>query len=258
MGSRKERLTEIREWYATHDSHPSGTSLARWVTNQRQRHKKGLLSPEQITELEAVPGWVWRLHPTWESRLTEIREWYATHDSHPSGTSLGRWTAAQRSNYKHGRLSSERAAALDAVPGWVWRFNRKHAWWERCAEAAEWYSSNSHLPARSTKFGKWVDVQRTNRSSLDADQIAALEAIPGWSWPKPTPSWEQSRKAWLKRYMADGKVRAPSPEQAWSAKQKVAYKEGTIPSDRVAALEATPGWVWSGRHPRPDQTPTQR
>jgi hypothetical protein len=39
---------------------------------------------------------------------------------------------------------------------------------------------------------------------------------------------------------------------AWSNKRRLQYKAGTMPADRVAALEAVPGWWWSA-----DQMPAE-
>jgi hypothetical protein len=33
---------------------------------------------------------------------------------------LGRWVSSRRGDFKYGKLSAERIAALEAIPGWVW------------------------------------------------------------------------------------------------------------------------------------------
>ena len=38
---------------------PDGDQLGVWVSTQRQKYASGDLSPERITRLEAVDGWVW-------------------------------------------------------------------------------------------------------------------------------------------------------------------------------------------------------
>ena len=36
------------------------TLLARWVREQRERHKEGTLPAERVTLLEQLPSWKWR------------------------------------------------------------------------------------------------------------------------------------------------------------------------------------------------------
>ena len=37
------------------------------------------------------------------------------------GFQLGAWAGTQRKYYKNGKLSAERIARLEALPGWVWK-----------------------------------------------------------------------------------------------------------------------------------------
>ena len=41
--------------YKTEDGYPMGT----WVSTQRSRKKKGLLSKNHIQKLESLDGWIW-------------------------------------------------------------------------------------------------------------------------------------------------------------------------------------------------------
>jgi hypothetical protein len=42
-----------------------GFELGRWVTKQRTAKRAGRISPERAIRLEALPGWVWSVRPTW-------------------------------------------------------------------------------------------------------------------------------------------------------------------------------------------------
>jgi len=44
--------------------------LGRWVAARRAQYQRGTLSPEQITTLQALPGWVWDVKASrWEQGL---------------------------------------------------------------------------------------------------------------------------------------------------------------------------------------------
>ena len=71
----------------------------------------------------------------WQQKLAALRAHVAAHgrlppQSHPSG--LGAWISTQRRMANAGRkcrskMPPERAAALEAVPGWTWAVCRKRA-----------------------------------------------------------------------------------------------------------------------------------
>jgi hypothetical protein len=128
--------------------HPSG--LGEWARNQRQgkkatdagrRSKSGTMTPARAAALEAVPGWTWEPRvATWGERLAELEAHLRAHGQlppylHPSG--LGMWVHSQRQGKaamdagKTGtvcnRMTLERAAALEAVPGWTWVESRASA-----------------------------------------------------------------------------------------------------------------------------------
>ena len=101
----------------------------RWVNEQRTNYKDGKLPTERVSALEAVPGWCWdQLEAEFVENLERLRN-FAANNGHarvPSnyrdetGFPLGRWVYHRREAYKKDKLSKERIAALESVPGWVW------------------------------------------------------------------------------------------------------------------------------------------
>lgn len=59
------RLSLLQAFVTLHGRFPrsrekfASIPLGSWVTTQRTAYKQGALKPEQVTALEALPGWTW-------------------------------------------------------------------------------------------------------------------------------------------------------------------------------------------------------
>ena len=104
--------------------------LGQWVNKQRRQYKRGVLRPERVARLEAVPGWVWNEHDAlweeaYEALLAYVSRGGSVETVPPStvenGIRLGRWVAKQRGAGRAGRLEADRVRRLELVPGWRWR-----------------------------------------------------------------------------------------------------------------------------------------
>ena len=60
---------------------------------------------------ESVAKWFLETDPRFTSQLERVWLW----DEWP-----GRWASRRRMEFGKGRLSAERIAALEAIPGWEW------------------------------------------------------------------------------------------------------------------------------------------
>src|SRR5262249_19731800 len=104
----------------------NGFPLDTWVTSRRREFRLGRLTPERAARLEALPGWLWEpLEAQWEDAVAAL-ERFTQREGHArvafghqeDGFALGRWVAKRRTNYRNGKLSSERVTRLEALPGW--------------------------------------------------------------------------------------------------------------------------------------------
>lgn len=103
-------------------------------------------------------------------------------------------------------------------------------------------------------IGEWCMTRRGeySRGQLEVDVAAALESqVPGWLWNRLDNVFEKNLEALVAFVTANG--RTPTQREtwedvrvgAWCNKRRLQYKAGTLAADRVAALEAVPGWWWS-------------
>jgi hypothetical protein len=93
------------------------------------KRRKGFLAPERAAALEAIEGWVWdRLDQSWAEGFAALSGYTVVHGTASvpqlhiaaDGMRLGNWVSSQRAAWHRGRLSEQRAAALEALPGWTW------------------------------------------------------------------------------------------------------------------------------------------
>ena len=117
--------------YSTVDT--DGSKIGQWVISQRQRMKKGLLSPDERLKLESLPNWFWDpIHGQWESAYDLLCQYKALHGTaNPSkddligGFKIGAWLGSQRQRRRNGTLSTTEFERLDFL-GVQWKINAGH------------------------------------------------------------------------------------------------------------------------------------
>ncbi len=178
------------------------------------------------------------------------------------GVTLGTWVARQRTAYRHKRLSKERIARLEALPGWLWS-KRDRQWEEMFALLQRYVERDGHARVPrdhvegGAQLGEWV---KTNRDAyqgkrgkrITPDRIARLESLRGWNWHSQTSTWERKfagLEVFVKR---EGHARVPQGFMegdvalgSWVGRQRAFHRQGRLSQDRVARLEAVQGWQWN-------------
>lgn len=103
-------------------------ALGVWVCDKRRRYRLGQLPVGQIAALQALPGWQWFPHEaSWQRGLAALTRYVDRYGGACPSSScrvgtypVGEWVRAQRDAYRLGRLAAQRAAQLQAIPGWCW------------------------------------------------------------------------------------------------------------------------------------------
>ena len=90
-----------------------------------------------MAALDAIPGWTWdQFEAEFQRGMSALRSFVARegharvlklHVENVEGDdfNLGTWIVSRRSQFRRDKLSADRIAALDAIPGWTWESRRR-------------------------------------------------------------------------------------------------------------------------------------
>ena len=254
--------------YVTRD----GFDLARWVSYVRNRWGRGTLGVHLQDQLTALPGWSFDAYTSQFDRGLEHLRAYAAENGSATfhsrtttrdGFNLGRWASSVRRLRAAGRLDESCRAAVEATPGWSWDgdVHRKSRWYQHLG-ALERYAADhgtALVPQRyvtddGAALGEWVQYQRSKyaNGTLSAHRCAALNAVPGWVWNIYDDAWDRGLNE-LQRVVDETGAAVVSSRFVtgggyalgkWVRRARYKYTLGALPDERVAALEALPGWAW--------------
>ncbi|BAH55952.1 MULTISPECIES: helicase associated domain-containing protein [Rhodococcus] len=250
-----------------------GVALAEWARTQREEHAAGTLAPPRVAALDTLPHWQWDPEMyRWTQGLHTLRDHVRVHGSadvprsaQSEGFPLGTWIGRCRQDFHAGALAPERIAALEQLPGWRWS-RVDESWLAGLSELRRFIDTHGHAAPSQRytvgqfRLGMWVARRRREyrAGKLAPDRVTELEALPGWQWNPADERWRQGFTA-LTAYAAAHGHASPAHRETvngdavgkWVANQRRRHARGHLGADRVASLEALPGWVWAGRrHPQ--------
>ena len=166
--------------------------LGKWICNQRERHRKGLLSKRRVQRLKELGFQFDRHNDRWESRYCELLEFKEEHghcnvpDSWSENLRLARWVMTQRQMYRKGKLSHDRVQRLEAI-GFIW-CRQEHAWNEMYQRLVRYLKSHGDgavlLELKGDpQLGCWVVKQRYRRKTglLKEVRVKKLDQV-GMRW----------------------------------------------------------------------------
>jgi hypothetical protein len=200
----------------------------------------------------------------WDTNAEEYATYVERHGEHPPKRADDRavsrlyvWAATQRENYWKGKLGTERAKALESVPGWLWV--RQTPWATNAERYAAHIDEHGTPPTRysadeaTCKLGMWAMVQKTlhRQGTLSSEKIRALEHIRGWCWKERTP-WNESAQT-CAAYIEEHGITPNSGSRdpvvrrlgMWAKNQKARHRQGKLTPEQVCTLESIPGWQWA-------------
>jgi len=247
-------------------------SFARWVTAQRTRRKKGVLTDEQIARLDSL-GFVWDWQTQsadgnwmrWFQKLKLFKERFGHCNvgTYEEDKAIGRWVVSQRIRKNKGLLSEEQIRWLQEL-GFVWDFQTQktqETWmkWYRELETYAQENGDPHVPRThpNTKLASWVWIQRSRREKaygntppLAKQQVALLDKL-GFRWDAREEKWAEQFEQLKKFKEQNGHCEVGFVADAnddllgWIRTQRTMLAHGKLATDRKQKLDAI-GFSWSG------------
>ncbi|MGH9117139.1 MAG: Helicase associated domain protein [Acidimicrobiales bacterium] len=246
-------------------------SLGAWCTVQRTLHRRGLLGPERVERLEALPGWRWDpRHEDWWAGYDALADFVDRHAGrYPRqgdrwlGHPVGQFLNVCRTGHNTDgwlRTFPDRVTALETLPGWAWN-ERDAAWEDHYRALAGWAAARGHACPGDGELvdgfdlGRWTTKQRAKlrRGDLDPNRTARLRALPGWVDHTRDALWEQGY-ARLVAWSTTNNDRLPPQTTiladgyqlgVWVSSQRERWRTGRLTEQRTRRLEALPCWDWT-------------
>jgi len=250
-------------------------ALGEWIVRQRKYRRDGILAEDRIRRLDAI-GMIWEHRGVaWQKKLDALTAYQREHGDTlvpqrhvQDGVKLGVWVSQMRAKYASGKLPTDRIADLEQA-GMVWRVNDHPMRARALKAAAAFHREHDHLDVpHDTRYdgvplGAWLARQRDARTAgeLPPHIIDALDRL-GMSWvprPRQMPDpaaggrvhaekgWQRGLAAATAYAQANGNLTVPAGFKdpatglrldAWLSRQRAACRNGTLPADRITALEA--------------------
>jgi superfamily II DNA or RNA helicase/DNA-binding XRE family transcriptional regulator len=273
----------LAEWVEAHGTAlvPQGTKVATgdgdrsfwigmWCTQQRTLHRRGILSSERSSVLEALPGWSWdpREDVFW-STFAALERWLAANEDYPTqrtvfeGKRIGAFLNAGRAAHKDGSLPAAKATALESLPGWSWD-PRADIWDQRFIQLKEFVADQGHacpsVDSPDPQLGRWVRKQRAamRTERLASDRAKQLRALRGWADTAVDAAWEEGY-ACLVKMVSAGSFPTRFEKSAdgfgighWVSYQRTLFLRRKLLPARRIRLEQVPEWEWPAQRPKLD------
>jgi hypothetical protein len=250
----------------------NGVGLGRWAEHLRSLYRAGRLPERRIRILERFPRWTWEPGSDLFDQCLAALGTFARREGHTrvphghveEGVRLDHWVQNRRQDRRKKRLSRDRIRALESIPNWTWSV-REAAFDEGYAHLLRFVQREGHarVPYGHIEgrfpLGAWVHKQRTLQPSMGAARARRLAKLPGWVWRVHEARFENGLRLLRAFVDREGHARVPAKylERGFPLGSWVSHcrrRRRAMREDRIAALEALPGWAWRLRPARRPKT----
>ncbi|MBP2456155.1 helicase associated domain-containing protein [Mycolicibacterium lutetiense] len=176
------------------------------------------------------------------------------------GVDLGKWIVQCRNDYWNGGLDAKRVKALERIEGWQWGPPHPGSWRHAYDTVQAYARKHRGIVAIAATDIDGVDIQAwaaAQRSAhvngqLSVVQITLLDKLPGWTWDQDETRWQHgilAAKRYVKLHGSLDNVQQDAepdgyPLGQWLHRCREDFRAGTLPAERVNALESLRGFSW--------------
>ncbi|ROO63047.1 helicase-like protein [Micromonospora sp. Llam0] len=239
-----------------------GLRLDRWVARQRADYQARRLPQDRVKHLNDI-GFDWT--PTtraWERGIAAATAFHAEHGhldaptGHPvNGLDLAQWLGQQRGYHRNNTLDPDRVTALTAL-GIDWTVKRP-SYQEGFTAAQQFHTTHGHIQVpnglivNGINLYDWLGARRTDHrlERLSDDRTRSLEAL-GMQWSIRDATWQRNLATATTFHEREGHLHPRRGHREggidlsrWINAQRAARRAGTLPHDRITALDAI-GMQW--------------
>ena len=270
LGRTKAFARQAGHFRVPRDFSEENSTLAHWISKQRNEYKNGRLTARQVLKLEEISGWSWfPFDEMWLETFDILREYTvdtgsARPPASPSfsykGRPLGKWVSKQRIFKKTGELEPHRIELLESLNGWTWD-PFSDDWMKNYQLVKEVVEKLGHtrIPdsernvENSAPLNRWLIQQRSNRPKLPKDKTDLLESIPGWNWNPHSDRYDIGFQMLVEFVTEFGHSRVPKdwPKQLnvslhqFVQTARGTYRSGEMTQARISEFESLVGWSWN-------------
>jgi superfamily II DNA or RNA helicase len=199
-----------------------------------------------------------RLH--WNEQFVKLGRSPSCHSKNAAEKRAGQWQVNQRRLFKKGTLLPERIDELNKTTGWEWEqgirtFQESKSDWSEQFVILGRAPSPASKNADEKRAGLWQRTQRGlfKKGTLPKERINALNKTAGWEWEQGgIRTFQESKSDWSEQFVKLGRTPSPHSKNAdekraglWQMTQRGYFKKGTLPKERINALNKTAGWEWA-------------
>jgi superfamily II DNA or RNA helicase len=264
-----------------------GRHVGRWTHVQRGAYHRGELAAARVARLERIPHWGWdpgaALWDLDRATVLTVGQRHGRFDVNnpdhadtplPHRTAVafrltaGGWAARQRVDWRAGRLTTEQTRQCEEIPGWTWH-PAGPADEEAVDDLAAWVAEHG-TAATVPNSPELASIRRRRvtgglpRAVVDEISTVTRGLGDGFDWRNSEVRWALNVEA-LRRYLARAGEIAGMPEHwretlpdgyvvrlaDWCGRTRWMHRQGGLPAERAAQLDAVPGWRWEVRPAEP-------